>query len=95
MDLLALPQESAKAPQAESTQAQQQQRTPRPDSSVTFKTWSIRESDVRHAFSASFTILFFPYAVFVRLYEIFVPTTRGRLKPVAMLVTCPVLSDQF
>jgi hypothetical protein len=86
VDLLALPQESAKAPQPESTQAQQQQPTPRPDRSATFKTWPIREPDVRHAFSVSFTILLFPYAVFVWLYEMFVPSTRRRLKPVAMLV---------
>jgi hypothetical protein len=85
-DLLALPQESAKTPQPESAQAQQQQPRPRPESSATFRTRPIREPEVWHVVSASLTILFFPYAVFVWLYEMVVPTTRRRLKPVAMLV---------
>ena len=89
VDLLALPQESAKAPQPESTQAQQQQPKPRPKSSAAFKTWLVRVPAFRHALLASLTILFFPFAVFVWIHEMLVPTTRQRLKPVAMLV--PIL----
>jgi hypothetical protein len=85
-DLLALPQVSAKAQQPEPTQEPQQQPTPRPESSATLKTRPIRELKVRHALSTALTILFFPYPVFVWLYEMVVPTTRRRLKPVAMLV---------
>jgi hypothetical protein len=83
-DLIALPGEPTKASQPEPTQAQQAR--PSPEGSATLKTRPIREHKVRHAFSAALTILFFPYPVFVWLYEMVVPTTRQRLKPVAMLV---------
>ena len=86
-DLIALPREPTKASQPEPTQAQQQQQ-PRasPEGSAKFKTEPNREPKVRHALSPSLTVLFFPYAIFVWLYERVVLTTRRRLKPVAMLV---------
>jgi hypothetical protein len=85
-DLLALPQEPTKAPQPEPTPGQQQQPRPSPEGSAKFKTELIREPKVRHALLWRLTILFFPYAVFVWLYERVVVKSRRRLKPVAMLV---------
>jgi len=85
-ELLALSQESTKVPQPESTQAQQQRPRPRPRGFEVFKTKPIWEPKVRHALRPSLTILFFPYVVFVWLYERVVLKTRRRLKPVAMLV---------
>ena len=90
-DLLALPQESSKARQPQPTQARQQ----RPRGSDAFKAkyrYRATYSTTQVQFSRigwlppSLTILFFPYVVYVWLYERVVFTRRWRLKPVAMLV---------
>jgi len=90
-DLLALPQESAKARHPESTQAQQQ----RPRGSDAFKAkhgYRATNSTTQVQFSRierlppSLAILFFPCVVYVWLYKRVVLTRRWRLKPVAMLV---------
>jgi hypothetical protein len=98
-DLLALPQEPAKA--------RQQRPRPRPRGSDAFGAKPAWEPKVRHAqwqayratnatkqmqfsrissLSPSLSILFFPVTVYVWLYEGVVLTRRWRLKPVAMLV---------
>ena len=92
-DLLALPQESAKARHPESTQAQQQR--PRPRGSDAFKAkhvYRATNSTTQVQFSRierlppSLAILFFPCVVYVWLYKRVVLTRLWRLKPVAMLV---------
>ena len=79
-DLLALPQESAKARQPESTQAQQQR--PRGSDASTTQVQFSRIGSL----PPSLAILFFPCVVYVWLYKRVVLTRRWRLKPVAMLV---------
>ena len=90
-DLLALPQESAKARQPEPTQARQQ--TPRGSDAFKAKhEYRATNSTTQVQFSRigwlprSLTILFFPSVLYVWLYERVVLTKRRRLKPVAMLV---------
>jgi hypothetical protein len=86
VDLLTLPQGSARAPQPE---ARQQQPAPRPENPATSKIRPVRKLKVRHALAAALRVFFFPYPVFFWLYAMVVPTTQRRLKPVAMLV--PIL----
>ena len=81
-DLLALPQESAKARHPESTQAQQQRPRPRGSDASTTQVQFSRIGRL----PPSLAILFFPCVVYVWLYKTVVLTRRWRLKPVAMLV---------
>ena len=91
-DLLARPQESAKARQPEPTQAQQQRPRPRGSDAFKAKHGYATNSTTQVQFSLigwlppCLTILFFPSVVYVWLYERVVLTRRRRLKPVAMLV---------
>ena len=101
-DLLALPQEPAKARQPGPAQARQ-----RPRGSDAFRSRPMWEPKARYgqwhgyratnatkqvqfsrigSLSPSLSVLFFPVAVYVWLYEGVVLTRRWRLKPVAMLV---------
>ena len=101
-DLLALPQEPAKARQPGPAQARQ-----RPRGSDAFSDKPMWESKVRHSqckgyratnatkqvqfsrigsLSPSLSVLFFPVAVYVWLYEEVVLTRRGRLRQFAMFV---------
>jgi hypothetical protein len=89
-DLLALPQVSAKAQRAEPTQEQKQ----RPSSAFNANQgyWRPTNSSTKRQIGQSrwllksLVILFFPFSVFVWLYQSVVLKTRWRLKPVAMLV---------
>ena len=89
-DLPHYPQESAKARQPEPTQARQQR--PRGSDAFKAKHGYATNSTTQVQFSRigwlrpSLTILFFPSAVYVWLYQRVVLTRRRRLKPVAMLV---------
>jgi hypothetical protein len=101
-DLLALPQEPAKARQPGPAQARQ-----RPRGSDAFGNKPMWEPKARYgqwhgyratnatkqvqfsrigSLSPSLSVLFFPVAVYVWLYEGVVLTRRWRLKPIAMLV---------
>src|SRR5882757_8109493 len=101
-DLLALPQEPAKARQPGPAQARQ-----RPRGSDAFRSKPMWEPKARYgqwhgyratnatkqvqfsrigSLSPSLSVLFFPVAVYVWLYEGVVLTRRWRLKPIAMLV---------
>ena len=101
-DLLALPQEPAKARQPGPAQARQ-----RPRGSDAFRSKPMWEPKARYgqwngyratnatkqvqfsrigSLSPSLSVLFFPVAVYVWLYEGVVLKRRWRLKPIAMLV---------
>jgi len=101
-DLLALPQEPAKARQPGPAQARQRSR-----GSDAFRSKPMWEPKARYgqwhgyratnatkqvqfsrigSLSPSLSVLFFPVAVYVWLYEGVVLTRRWRLKPIAMLV---------
>jgi hypothetical protein len=101
-DLLALPQEPAKARQPGPAQARQ-----RPRGSDAFRSKPMWEPKARYgqwngyratnatkqvqfsrigSLSPSLSVLFFPVAVYVWLYEGVVLTRRWRLRPIAMLV---------